>query len=606
LIGLAGLSSFSINFTSDIKENTKMLESMVNCDSTETSIFSNENVALYSQKLNTETMSPFVSDCGNYTVIFTGELFNASELKKTLQDDGYEFKTNLDCEVVLSLYIKHDSASSKLLNGNFAYVIWDNVKKQLFMCRDKFGVKPLYYSIAKNCMVFSSNLGCILKYPDISPILDKNGLHELLGLFPSRSEGGGVFKDINELKFGSYAIFDSTGFREEKYWQLESKENTMTYDELVAQTRLLVTDSVKRQMIHDTPICTFLSGGIDSSIITAIIANEYKKEGKTLDTYSFDYEDNSEFFVSNSFQVDTDKKWVIKMVEEFKTNHTFLECDINSLVSNLYDAVDAKDFPGMADIDSSLLFFCDKVSENHKLAISGECADEIFAGYPWFHDENVLKNDVFPWIRDTELRRMLISEEILNKLDIDEYVCKKYNDSIFSVPHLEGENDLERRRREISYLTLKWFMPTLVERTDRMSLSKGLDVRIPFADYRIVELLWNTPWEMKCNGIPKSLLRDAFKDLLPEELINRKKCPFPKTYNPLYENMLKDELRKVIKDSSSPILKIINKEKVLEFLNVESDYGKPWFGQLMAGPQLIAFYLQINYWLKKYNVIIEI
>lgn len=202
-----------------------------------------------------------------------------------------------------------------------------------------------------------------------------------------------------------------------------------------------------------------------------------------------------------------------------------------------------------------------------------------------------------------DTRKQLLSNDLLSKVNLEEYVRSIYEKSIAETPRLEGEDKWEARRREIAYLNLKWFMVTLLDRMDRTSMFSGLEARVPFADHRIVEYIWNVPWEMKSpKGVVKGLLRDASKDLLPNEILYRRKSPYPKTYHPEYEKLLGAELLEVLSDSNSPIYPLLDKKKVENYLSSPLDYSKPWYGQLMAGPQLIAYMLQVNYWLKKYNI----
>lgn len=162
---------------------------------------------------------------------------------------------------------------------------------------------------------------------------------------------------------------------------------------------------------------------------------------------------------------------------------------------------------------------------------------------------------------------------------------------------------MEARRREISWLNLNWFMRTLLERMDRTSMYCGLEARVPFADHRIIEYLWNVPWEMKAkDGVAKGLLRHAAKGLLPEEVLWRKKSPYPKTYDKKYEVLLAGQIRELIRDPSAPVMEFLDQKKVETFLKSPSDYGKPWYGQLMAGPQMMAYILQVNFWLSHYGI----
>lgn len=257
----------------------------------------------------------------------------------------------------------------------------------------------------------------------------------------------------------------------------------------------------------------------------------------------------------------------------------------------------------MADVDASLLYFCRLVKKHNKVALTGECADEIFGGYPWFHSEKAFEADIFPWSINLDFKLQVFSEELIKKLKVKEYVKEKYAASVKETPVLDTDTEKEKRRREISFLNIKWFMTTLLERMDRTSMYTGLEARVPFADHRIVEYIWNVPWEFKCpNGVVKGLLRDSCKDLLPKELLNRKKSPYPKTYNPKYEKLLIERLKEIMEDKNSPVIPLLNTKKIEDLIHSPSNYTQPWFGQLMAGPQLIAFIIQVNYWLKKYSL----
>lgn len=616
MCGIAGFSSFNENFkknSSIIKKNKNIIINMTDVISRRGpdgyGSFLNENAILGHRRLSIIDLEsgaqPITSSCGKYTIVYNGEIYNTESLRDELKKLGGEFSTDSDTEVVLNAYKYFGEEAPKKLNGIFAFAIWDDVKKQVFLCRDHFGVKPLFYTLVNDTIIFGSEIKVLGANPLVDLEITGDSLKEVLGLFPSRTEGNGVFKNIYEIRYGHFGVFNEKGFREEKYWDLNSEEFTLTYEETVKKVRELVLDSIKKQMVSDVPISTFLSGGLDSSIITGVISNELEKEKKTLNTYSFDYEENSLYFKSNSFQVDEDKKWVDKMVNEFDLEHKYLECNIETLKDYLYNVVDSKDLPGMADIESSLMYFCEEVSKEHKVVLSGECADEIFGGYPWFHREDAFNTNNFPWIRNIDFREDMLLDEVKEKLNIKEYIQEAYYKSIDEVPVFDGDNLEEKRRREISYLNIKWFMTTLLERMDRMSMYSGLESRVPYADFRIVEFMWNVPWEYKNTGMEKGLLRDAFKGILPDEILYRKKVPYPKTYNPKYENLLAIELKKILKNKKAPLKTLIKEDELLKLIQSPKDYGRPWFGQLMAGPQLMAYYIQLNYWLEKNNFDID-
>ncbi|MFT4144739.1 MAG: asparagine synthase (glutamine-hydrolyzing) [Mobilitalea sp.] len=539
----------------------------------------------------------------SYTIIYNGELYNTAELRDNLLRMGYLFKSHSDTEVILVGYMAFGIEFVKELNGIFSFAIWDESNRTLLLARDRFGVKPLFYTVQDGTLIFGSEIKALLQYPGVKAQIDADGLSEIFGLGPAKSYGSGVFKNVHEVLAGSLLIFNERGIHQSTYWSLISAPHLDSYEETVDKTSFLVYDAVKRQMISDIPICTFLSGGLDSSLVTAICAKELGKLGKQIETYSFDFKDNAKHFKSNSFQPSQDRPYVDIMKDHVGSKHTYLECDNFDLADHLYQAVDARDLPNMADVESSLLCFCKKVAANTKVTLTGECADEIFGGYPWFHKPELMDADTFPWARNMETRKLLLSQDLLSKVDLDAYVRAAYEKSISEVPRLPGENKLEARRREIAYLNLKWFMVTLLDRMDRCSMSTGLEARVPFADHRIVEYVWNVPWEMKSpNGVVKGLLRDAGKGLVPDEILYRKKSPYPKTYHPDYEKLLGNRLLDVLSDSNAPIKSLLDTNKVKTFLASPSDYGKPWYGQLMAGPQLIAYLLQINYWLEKYKI----
>lgn len=540
---------------------------------------------------------------GECSIIFNGEIYNMPELKTELQREGAVFETTSDTEVILLGYLLHGADYVQKLNGIFAIAIWDSRLQQLFLFRDRLGVKPLFYAMINETLVFSSELKGLFVYPGIEPVLDRDGLCEIFALGPAKTYGKGVFKNICEVLPGEFLIYSSKGFQKHFYWTLESRPHEDSFSETVEKTAWLVEDAVKKQMLSDIPISTFLSGGVDSSLVTAICAKELKKQGKILNTFSFDFKDNNKYFQSNAFQPSQDRPWVEKMVEYTGSNHHFLECNNTDLIDYLFKAVDARDLPCMADVESSMLYFCSQVVSYNKVTLTGECADEIFGGYPWFHKKEFFEADQFPWSVHMEPRKVLLSDEVLRELPMDEYAHAAYEKTISETPVLSGETPEEKRRREISYLNLRWFMVTLLDRMDRTSMYSGLEARVPLADHRIVEYVWNIPWTMKCpDGIVKGLLRHAGEGKLPAEVLWRRKSPYPKTYDPTYETLLGNRLKEILADPQAPIRQLLDTVKVYDFLNSPSDYGKPWYGQLMAGPQMLAYMIQVNYWLKKYNV----
>lgn len=426
----------------------------------------------------------------------------------------------------------------------------------------------------------------------------------MFGLGPAHTPGNGIFKDIKELKPAHFLIFNKYGIYTEKYWSLESKEHTDDLDKTCEKIRFLLEDSIEKQLVSDVPLAVMLSGGLDSSIITAYASKHYKQtKNKRLETFSVDYVDNDKNFVKSDFQPNSDNYYIDIMRKTFDTEHKNIIIDTPELANTLEDAMIGRDFPGMADVDSSLLLFCQKIKKTNTVVLSGECSDEIFAGYPWFFREDALKSNTFPWSIALEERQQILNPEIAKKVKLKDYIDYRYNESLANVRILDIDSQETAEKRKISYLTMNWFMQTLLDRADRMSMLSGLEMRVPFCDYRIVEYLWNVPWEMKAlNGREKGLLRYIVKDILPDEIVNRKKSPYPKTHNPNYLKVVKEKLTKIMQNKNAPINNLLNREYILEILRTNGEaFKRPWFGQLMTGPQLMAYLIQVNMWLEKYQ-----
>lgn len=613
MCGIAGFCNFNIDYTQNSGYWNNILidmrKAIAHRGSDNTGEYLREHVGLGHTRLSIRDLcfgaQPILRNINGieYVIVYNGEIYNTDELMPELTSAGYVFETTTDTEVILYAYIHYGIEFVNKLNGIFAFAIWDGGLERLVLYRDRVGVKPLFYTIKDNTLVFGSEIKALFCFPGLKPEISIDGFREIFGIGPARTPGNGVFKGINEIKPGNYAIFSKGGFTSFRYWELESRPHTDSYEQTVEKVSFLVRDAVKRQMISDVPVCSFLSGGIDSSIVTAIASNCLSELGAQLNTFSFDFRDNSIYFKSNTFQPERDRPYVDIMLSKYNLNHTWLECDESLLANLLYNVVDAKDLPGMADIDASLLYFCSLVKIHNKVALTGECADEIFGGYPWFCRDELIWVNGFPWSKDVAVRTLLLSDDFINELNLKDYVYEKYIDSLKEVLCLEGEDNRERRLREITYLNIKWFMQTLLDRMDRASMYSGLEARVPYADHRIIEYLYNVPWDMKRkDGVEKSLLREACKNLLPDRLLYRKKSPYPKTYNPNYEKLLSQMFMDILNNPNSPILPLIDRKKALSFMEAPAEYGKPWFGQLMAAPQLLAYMIQVNYWLDKFSL----
>lgn len=567
---------------------------------------SHTRLSIIDLKNGSQPMAKSMEGCRCH-IVYNGEIYNQKALCKALSERGVVPETSSDTEVILLSYLVFGPEFVKQLDGIFAFAVYDERHRMLSLYRDSFGVKPLFYTIRNGTLIFSSELKGLFCFPGVTAKLDKNGLNEIFGLGPARTPGNGVFQGIHELKPGTCLTCSNLGFAFHTYYELTSRPHEDSYEDTIEKTRFLATDAIKRQMISDVPICTFLSGGVDSSLVSAVCAKELEKQGQRLTTYSFDFTENEKYFKANSFQPSMDRPYVDKMAEFLHSDHHYLECDSLMQADKLYESVDAHDLPCMADVDSSLLYFCSEVAKDRKVVLTGECADEVFGGYPWFHKESFLNCNTFPWTPDLSPRRQILNKELLDVLDMDAYVKNAYETAVREIPILPGENDTEVNRRRIGYLNIRFFMQTLLNRMDRTSMHSGLEARVPFADRTLVDYVFNIPWEMKAkDGIVKNVLRQAARSLLSDEILFRQKSPYPKTYHPYYEQLLAGRLKEVLSQTDCPLLPLIDLTAVTQFLESPKDYGAPWYGQLMAGPQMTAYLLQMEYFLRKYKVEIVI
>lgn len=546
-----------------------------------------------------------------YTIVYNGELYNTKELKEDLISKGYEFETKCDTEVILVSFIEYGERCVSSFNGIFSFAIYENKTGSVFLARDHLGIKPLFYTVTEDgSLIFSSEIKSILENEKVTPILDKQGLLELFGVGPAHSPGVTYFKNIFELKAGHFATFDKdNGLKLSKYWDLETKECKDTEKEALSKIHFLLTDSLKRQLVSDVGISSMLSGGIDSSILTKL-ASDYVEN---LTTFSIDFSGNDKNFTPNAYQGSRDSDYVKIMREFLNTNHKEVIIDNKYLFDLLDKSCIARDMPGMADVDSSMYAFCEAIKNaGFKVCISGECSDEIFGGYPWFYREHLINHTGFPWALSEDLRSKIVNSDLLSESDITSYVSFRKNETLESVTFIDKNDEFENRYRKINYLTIKWFMNTLVERTDRTSMANSLEVRVPFADYRIFEYVYNLPAKMKLGlmhssqPVEKYMLRKAFENEIPKEVLFRKKSPFPKTYDPLYLKLVEERVSKIINDKDSKLNQIINVDYVRSMINMHGEnITENWFGQLMTYPQTLAYLIQINTWLEKYNIKFE-
>ena len=545
---------------------------------------------------------PMHSPDRNTIIIYNGELYNTPELRTELMSRGHEFVGHSDTEVLLHAYLEWKTDAFSRLNGIFAFAIWEKRERRLTLCRDRLGVKPLFFAPIRNGLTFGSTIDTVLCHPEIEPALDEDGLRTLLLLGPARPPESGVFRQIKSLLPGHFAVLTPESFTDHVYWQLEAHEHEDDLPTTIERTHTLICDAARRQLVSDVPLACFLSGGLDSSILSMLAAKDYAARGETLHTWSVDYRDNDKYFTKSIFQPNSDDSYIDQMVDFLGTHHHRVVLEPEALCAALLPATDARALPGRADVDSSLLLFCAAVKRGGTtVCLSGECADELFGGYPWYHREEILFEDTFPWSRSVGLRLGLLTPDAVR--NGEEFVRQHYRDTCDHAPKLPSDDKKAARMREMFVLNLDWFMATLLDRKDRMSMYSGLEVRVPFCDHRIVEYAYNMPWDFKSlEGREKGIVRRAFADELPKEIVYRKKSPYPKTFHPVYTRLCADYVRRIFEDNTSVTASLFDRNAVQKLMQRPESLAEPWFGQLMRTPQIFAYIIQLDRWFRHYHV----
>ena len=596
-----------LNLPSDPQILSSMLRTMERRGPDGKGSYCHEQITLLHTRLSiidpTGGAQPMIYDRGKerYVISYNGEIYNTEEIRQELCRLGHTFYGHSDTEVVLHGYAQWQEGILEKLNGIFAFAVLEEHTGRVFLARDRIGVKPLFYMPHGGGLLFASEMKTILTYPGVRVQLDCEGVGQLLLLGPGRKPGSGVFHNMRELEPGCWAVFADGKLVTHRYWKLQDREHTDSFAETVEKVRYLVIDAISRQMVSDVPIGTFLSGGLDSSLISAICSREMEHRGQQLDTFSVDYLENDKYFVPGKFQPNADGEYIRIMVDALEARHHWSVLSPQDLIEGITDATIARDLPGMADVDISLLLFCAQIRPHVKVALSGECADEIFGGYPWYRDPAVRDIQGFPWAQNTDLRKGFLHPEFAAKLDAEAFVRDVYQQTLDESDILPENTPTEKRMKQMVNLNFRWFMQTLLDRKDRMSMYHGLEVRVPFCDYRIAEYLYGVPWDMKdYRGYEKGLLRYAMQGILPQCVLYRKKSPYPKTYHPQYLEMVKALLQGVLEDPNAPLWHIVDPAAVTDLMHHVYDW--PWYGQLMTQAQTMVYMLQINYWLSHYSV----
>jgi asparagine synthase (glutamine-hydrolysing) len=541
---------------------------------------------------------------------YSGEVYNFRELREELRRKGHSFTTTSDTEVVLRAYLEWGAGMVDRLNGMYAFAVWDTRAEELLLVRDRMGIKPLYYYPTGTGVLFGSEPKAILRHPETEAVVDRDGLREMFSIV--RTPGHAVFRGMFEVRPGCTVRVNRNGLTRDRYWRLTSHEHVDDLDTTIATVRDLLTDVVEHQLFADVPVGTLLSGGLDSSAVTALAAVARREQGATepLPAFSVDFSGHAERFRADVQWEDPDTPFAIEVADRVGAEHNLVLLDNDHILDPTVRRATlcAQDLPvSTGDMEYSLYLLCRAVRDRVTVALSGEAADELFGGYTWFHDEEAVNGDTFPWHHPFEKAGgigALREVGLWDTLGLAEYIRSRYDEALSEVPRLPGESADETRRRELSYLNLTRWENFLLDRKDRISMAVGLEVRVPFCDHRLVEYVFNAPWWMKSfDGREKSLLRAAMRGVLPDSVLDRKKNPYPSTQDGRYETALRERLEKLC-TPGSPVLRLVGEAGIRRLL------ARPAGAYVMGGPwaarAVVERLIEFNDWVTEYDVRVDL
>ena len=552
---------------------------------------------------------PMLADHGGQraaaVISYTGEVYNFPELRRELLERGHRFETRSDTEVVLRAYLEWGVAFVERLNGMYAFALWDRMTQQLLLVRDRMGVKPLYYFQTDDGVVFGSEPKALLANPRVPRKVDADGLREVLEMV--KTPGQAIFAGMREVLPGELVKVRRAGLSRHRYWSLQAREHEHTLEQTIHHTRDLLEDIVDRQIVADVPLCSLLSGGLDSSIITALASKKLLAAGKdNIRSFSVDFADHGGAFAGDAVRGPPDAPFVRDLVRRIGSTHGEIVLDSGELADTALRAkiVQALDLPPAfwGDMWPSLYRLFQEIRRHSTVALSGESADEVFGGYRWFHDPEAIAAHTFPWLTSVTGKyfdgKTLFAQDLLDTLQMDSFLRDSYSQALAETPVLRDEDAINRRMRQMSYVNLTRFVQTLLDRKDRMSMAVGLEVRVPFCDHRLVEYAFNIPWEMKSfDGREKSILRAATRDLLPDSIAERVKSPYPSTQDPAYERGLRESLIAILADPAAPVLPLLDRQRIANTLAKPLGNLSPMYDRM--GMELA---IGLNTWLAEYRV----
>jgi asparagine synthase (glutamine-hydrolysing) len=525
---------------------------------------------------------------------YSGELYNFRELRDQLQARGHRFTTASDTEVVLRAYLEWGTGFVDRLSGMFAFAIWDDAREELLLIRDRLGVKPLYFHTYRGGVLFASEPKAVLANPLFAA---RTSVDKIPILFNPRLSmpWETPYIDLRQVQPGHLVRVDRSGAHEAPYWRLVSQEHNDDEDTTVRRVREILEDTVAHQLVADVPLCTLLSGGLDSSAVTALAARHH---APGLRSFSVDFQGAADDFRATALRPERDTPFALGAAAHIGVDHTTIDLDPEGLTNVIPAALAARDLPSLGQFDASMYLLFQAIREHSTVALSGEAADEVFGGYPWFFDRTIVWGDTFPWLGNAPRLTDCLAADVRARIRPDEDERDRYATLRARVPRLTGESGLQARMREVLFLSLQGPLLYLLDRKDRMSMALGLEVRVPFCDHTLLEYVWNVPWKMKvADGREKSLLRAAVADLLPQEVLQRRKSAYPATFSPAHAQAVRAALDRMLDDSSSPLVSLLDLPKVRELAS-----GQIKMMTMADNLHLLLPLIEIDRWMRAYDV----